>query len=216
MRPCRGRCWPRCARARAPLRQWLLSPLAGRTGDGARRAVDRGGGTAAARPRPRGSARARGVRRRRRSAPRSAMASAGRWRAARRRQRYTSAARWCSMSRRAHGRARAARAGPCRRARGASRWPASALAPEDEVKHFKLIGTTGTGKSTAIRELLARGARARRPRRHRRSGRRLPAPLLRCAARRCDPQSLRGAPRPDGTCSPRSAMTTTSSSWRAR
>lgn len=39
-----------------------------------------------------------------------------------------------------------------------------ALAPCDEVKHFKLIGTTGTGKSTAIRELLAaaldRGDRA--------------------------------------------------------
>jgi len=36
--------------------------------------------------------------------------------------------------------------------------------PHDEVKHFKLIGTTGTGKSTAIRELLAaaleRGDRA--------------------------------------------------------
>ncbi|TLY73672.1 MAG: DUF87 domain-containing protein, partial [Gammaproteobacteria bacterium] len=27
--------------------------------------------------------------------------------------------------------------------------------PEDETKHFKLIGTTGTGKSTAIRELLS-------------------------------------------------------------
>jgi type IV secretory pathway TraG/TraD family ATPase VirD4 len=35
-----------------------------------------------------------------------------------------------------------------------------ALAPQDETKHFKLIGTTGTGKSTAIRELL-RGALAR-------------------------------------------------------
>ncbi|HUA23842.1 MAG TPA: type IV secretion system DNA-binding domain-containing protein [Steroidobacteraceae bacterium] len=39
-----------------------------------------------------------------------------------------------------------------------------AIAPDDEVKHFKLIGTTGTGKSTAIRELLAaaldRGDRA--------------------------------------------------------
>ncbi|MGH8327806.1 MAG: type IV secretion system DNA-binding domain-containing protein [Steroidobacteraceae bacterium] len=38
------------------------------------------------------------------------------------------------------------------------------VAPGDEVKHFKLIGTTGTGKSTAIRELLAaaldRGDRA--------------------------------------------------------
>ncbi|HEV2270592.1 MAG TPA: type IV secretion system DNA-binding domain-containing protein [Steroidobacteraceae bacterium] len=38
------------------------------------------------------------------------------------------------------------------------------IAPGDEVKHFKLIGTTGTGKSTAIRELLAaaldRGDRA--------------------------------------------------------
>jgi type IV secretory pathway TraG/TraD family ATPase VirD4 len=39
-----------------------------------------------------------------------------------------------------------------------------AIAPIDETKHFKLIGTTGTGKSTAIRELLgaaiARGDRA--------------------------------------------------------
>jgi type IV secretory pathway TraG/TraD family ATPase VirD4 len=35
-----------------------------------------------------------------------------------------------------------------------------AFRTEDETKHFKLIGTTGTGKSTAIRELL-RGALAR-------------------------------------------------------
>ncbi len=39
-----------------------------------------------------------------------------------------------------------------------------AIPPGDEVKHFKLIGTTGTGKSTAIRELLVaaldRGDRA--------------------------------------------------------
>jgi hypothetical protein len=38
------------------------------------------------------------------------------------------------------------------------------VAREDETKHFKLIGTTGTGKSTAIREMLtaalARGDRA--------------------------------------------------------
>ena len=38
------------------------------------------------------------------------------------------------------------------------------IAPLDETKHFKLIGTTGTGKSTAIRELLGcaleRGDRA--------------------------------------------------------
>jgi type IV secretory pathway TraG/TraD family ATPase VirD4 len=38
------------------------------------------------------------------------------------------------------------------------------VSAEDEVKHFKLIGTTGTGKSTAIQELLraalARGDRA--------------------------------------------------------
>jgi hypothetical protein len=35
-----------------------------------------------------------------------------------------------------------------------------AIAAEDEVKHFKLIGTTGTGKSTAISEMLG-GALAR-------------------------------------------------------
>jgi type IV secretory pathway TraG/TraD family ATPase VirD4 len=35
-----------------------------------------------------------------------------------------------------------------------------ALAPQDETKHFKFIGTTGTGKSTAIYEVL-RGALAR-------------------------------------------------------
>jgi type IV secretory pathway TraG/TraD family ATPase VirD4 len=39
-----------------------------------------------------------------------------------------------------------------------------AIPPGDEAKHFKLIGSTGTGKSTAIRELLAsaiaRGDRA--------------------------------------------------------
>jgi type IV secretory pathway TraG/TraD family ATPase VirD4 len=38
------------------------------------------------------------------------------------------------------------------------------IAPADELKHFKVIGSTGTGKSTAIRELLAhalqRGDRA--------------------------------------------------------
>ena len=33
------------------------------------------------------------------------------------------------------------------------------IAPLDETKHFKLIGTTGTGKSTAIRELLAAAIR---------------------------------------------------------
>jgi hypothetical protein len=39
-----------------------------------------------------------------------------------------------------------------------------AIPPDDECRHFKLIGTTGTGKTTAIRELLgsaiARGDRA--------------------------------------------------------
>ena len=39
-----------------------------------------------------------------------------------------------------------------------------AFAPADETKHFKIIGTTGTGKSTAIQELLTaaieRGDRA--------------------------------------------------------
>ncbi len=50
----------------------------------------------------------------------------------------------------------------------ADRWPVTlagiAVSPLDETKHFKIIGTTGTGKSTAIRELLsgalARGDRA--------------------------------------------------------
>ncbi len=46
----------------------------------------------------------------------------------------------------------------------ASRWAGTAVPALDETKHFKLIGTTGTGKSTAIREILAgalgRGDRA--------------------------------------------------------
>src|ERR1700693_1815425 len=33
------------------------------------------------------------------------------------------------------------------------------IAPADELKHFKFIGTTGTGKSTAIGELLASALR---------------------------------------------------------
>jgi type IV secretory pathway TraG/TraD family ATPase VirD4 len=36
----------------------------------------------------------------------------------------------------------------------------TSVPPQDEAKHFKLIGTTGTGKSTAIQEMLA-GALAR-------------------------------------------------------
>jgi type IV secretory pathway TraG/TraD family ATPase VirD4 len=40
------------------------------------------------------------------------------------------------------------------------RFAGQPLAAQDETKHFKLIGTTGTGKSTAIRALL-RGALAR-------------------------------------------------------
>ena len=47
-----------------------------------------------------------------------------------------------------------------RRAASKLRLAGVALSEEDETKHFKLIGTTGTGKSTAIRELLA-GALAR-------------------------------------------------------
>jgi hypothetical protein len=51
------------------------------------------------------------------------------------------------------------------RERGASITIAGRIVPElDETKHFKLIGTTGTGKSTAIQEILgaalARGDRA--------------------------------------------------------
>ena len=45
-----------------------------------------------------------------------------------------------------------------------SHWRGARLRSEDETKHFKLIGTTGTGKSTAIQEMLngalARGDRA--------------------------------------------------------
>lgn len=45
---------------------------------------------------------------------------------------------------------------PQRPRRHALTLAAHAIAPLDETKHFKLIGTTGTGKSTAIRELLSR------------------------------------------------------------
>ena len=49
-------------------------------------------------------------------------------------------------------------------ARGVLSFAGVELHPADETKHFKLIGTTGTGKSTAIRQLLeaalARGDRA--------------------------------------------------------
>jgi len=34
---------------------------------------------------------------------------------------------------------------------------------QDETKHFKLIGTTGTGKSTAIQEILSSALARRRP-----------------------------------------------------
>jgi hypothetical protein len=46
------------------------------------------------------------------------------------------------------------------RRRGALTIAGVAIPPLDETKHFKLIGTTGTGKTTAIRELL--GAALRR------------------------------------------------------
>jgi type IV secretory pathway TraG/TraD family ATPase VirD4 len=50
-----------------------------------------------------------------------------------------------------------------RRGRGQLTLAGEPIPPLDETKHFKLIGTTGTGKSTAIRELLgtaiARGDR---------------------------------------------------------
>ena len=55
--------------------------------------------------------------------------------------------------------------GSRRRGRGGEQTLAGIpIPPMDETKHFKMIGTTGTGKSTAIRELLegalARGDRA--------------------------------------------------------
>ncbi len=53
---------------------------------------------------------------------------------------------------------------PPRSADGGVTLAGVAIDPRDEAKHFKVIGTTGTGKSTAIRELLsgalARGDRA--------------------------------------------------------
>ena len=56
------------------------------------------------------------------------------------------------------------RSGACARSpdrtEGDLKLAGTALAFEDEVKHFKFIGTTGTGKSTAIHEVL-RGALAR-------------------------------------------------------
>jgi len=59
--------------------------------------------------------------------------------------------------------ARAASRGAARAHRGLT-LAGVPVSAEDEVKHFKLIGTTGTGKSTAIQELLgaalARGDRA--------------------------------------------------------
>ena len=52
---------------------------------------------------------------------------------------------------------------PTRLRNGELSFAGIAVPPMDETKHFKLIGTTGTGKSTAIRELvqgaLARGDR---------------------------------------------------------
>ena len=60
-----------------------------------------------------------------------------------------------------------ARRGQCARgrtdavARGTLTLAGVPVAAEDETKHFKLIGTTGTGKSTAIQELLGAALGAR-------------------------------------------------------
>ena len=162
-----GRHWrgrgPRCGNG-----SWLAAP--GRARDARSRGLSvSAAAAAAARPRA-GQRSALEVLQlpRRRSSARSAMASAGRSARARGTGRGTPARRAGDSRARRAPRAQPAPC-PCarqayRRTRGASRWPALPLAPEDEVKHFKLIGTTGTGKSTAIRELLgaalARGDRA--------------------------------------------------------
>ena len=70
----------------------------------------------------------------------------------------------CSQARCSRGR-RPARAAPCapprrRYAAGPLLLAGVAIPVRDETKHFKLIGTTGTGKSTAIAGLIA-GALAR-------------------------------------------------------
>ena len=61
-------------------------------------------------------------------------------------------------------RRRRGRGGQGRRENAALTLAGIPIPPMDETKHFKMIGTTGTGKSTAIRELLegalARGDRA--------------------------------------------------------
>ena len=70
----------------------------------------------------------------------------------------TSAVPWYASSERRFGKVRGPSSDPLITLAGTT------LSRADETKHFKLIGTTGTGKSTAIREILetalARGDRA--------------------------------------------------------
>jgi hypothetical protein len=61
-----------------------------------------------------------------------------------------------------------------------------AVGLKDEVNHFKFMGTTGTGKSTVMRELL----HAALYRGDRRSGRWVSVLFLYPEPRRCDPESL--------------------------
>lgn len=65
-----------------------------------------------------------------------------------------------TLVRASRGVTRTGRRGRGTRATAPVRLGGVALRQEEEARHFKLIGTTGTGKSTAIRELL-RGALAR-------------------------------------------------------
>ncbi|HUL18085.1 MAG TPA: type IV secretion system DNA-binding domain-containing protein, partial [Steroidobacteraceae bacterium] len=150
------------ARARAPLRQWLLSPLLA-----APVTALAGLSISAAAPLLRGLAAGNAALEVFAAAGFSAALGYGAGRVLARRAPPAALHQRGALVLEEPPRAPAG-AGPARAGRAAARERITlagiALSPEDEVKHFKLIGTTGTGKSTAIRELLAaalaRGDRA--------------------------------------------------------
>ncbi len=178
---CRGRCWRPWPAGGRPLRQWLLSPAPGRTRDGARRSFDLGRGAAAAGPR-RGQCRARGVRgggvqcrarlwgRPAAGAPRTAGSGAPARRCGAR----------CAAACTVRG---PASTGPGRAAaRGRITLAGIPLAPRGRGQAFQAHRHDRHGQEHGDPRAAHRGACARRPCGDRRSGRRLPAALLRCSA----------------------------------